>query len=456
LEEEVVLVELDRTVSQNLPQSAETERAVLAAVLLDPQRLPAVAQRLRVEDFASEAHRLIYRAMIQLQEEGFAIDLRSVQALLERNRELERAGGLSYLANLELDLPEPAHLDSYVEIVKERSIRRRLAELSRQILADTQDRGLDAAALLARAEEGILSLGEEAVRRGFQRIYRVLEETVSFLEESSGKGLTGLPTGFHDFDRLTHGLGRGQLIILAGRPGMGKTSLALNIAQHVAVRLGHAVGIFSLEMGQQELALRILSSLSDVSFSALRQGHLSQQKWKRVIAAMHDLQQAPLFIDDSASPTLLEVASKARRLKAEHRLELLVIDYLQLMQAGGRYENRNLEIAAITRSMKQLAKELDIPILLLSQLSRMPERRGRDHRPQLSDLRESGAIEQDADLVVFVYRDEVYNEDAPKGVAELIIAKHRNGETGTVELAFQGDRTTFLNPAAPGYEELAP
>lgn len=450
------MADLERNSVPVLPQSEETERAVLAAILLDPSKLPAVSARLREEDFAVERHGRIYRAMLALQDEGLAIDLRSIQARLERSRELESVGGLSYLANLELDLPEPSHLDTYVEIVKERSIRRRLAELSRRIWADSQDRGLDATALLGRAEQGILSLGEEAVRRGFQRIIRVLEETVPLLEEPSGKGLTGLPTGFHDFDRMTHGLGRGQLIILAGRPGMGKTSLALNIAQHVAVRLRHTVGIFSLEMGQQELAMRILSSLADVNFSALRQGHLSQQRWKRVVDTMHELQQAPLFIDDSAAPTLLEVASKARRLRAEQRLELLVIDYLQLMQAGGRYENRNLEIAAITRSMKQLAKELEIPILLLSQLSRMPERRGKDHRPQLSDLRESGAIEQDADIVAFVYRDEVYDENAPKGVAELIVAKHRNGETGTIELIFQGDRTTFLNPAAPGYEEMNP
>ncbi len=235
---------------------------------------------------------------------------------------------------------------------------------------------------------------------------------------------------------------------------MGKTSFALNIAQHVAIREQKAVGVFSLEMSQQELALRILCSEADVSFSRLRSGALSQKQWQKVIQIVRSTGDAPLFIDDSPNPTLLEVASKARRLKAERGLALIILDYLQLMQAGGRYENRNLEIAAISRGMKQLAKELEIPVIALSQLSRQPERRGSDHRPQLSDLRESGSIEQDADMVAFVYRDELYNPDKEesKGLAELIIAKHRNGETGTVELVFLGETTTFRNTSHLGDE----
>lgn len=440
--------------AKSLPQSEESERAVLAAVLLDARLLPTVSGRLKVEDFYLDRHRRLYGAMLELQDVDSPIDLRTLQARLEQRGELEQAGGLAYLAGLDIDLPDLGRFETYVEIVKERSIRRRLIDVCRRVTTDCLDGGLDAASVLGRAEQGILSLGEEAIRRGFVPLMTILEETLQVLEESPGKGLTGVPTGFHDLDRMTHGLGRGALIIIAGRPGMGKTSLALNIAQHVATRLARTVGIFSLEMGQQELALRILCSLADVSFSALRKGHLSQQRWTRVVQTMSEIGRAPLFIDDSASPTILEVASKARRLKAEKRLELLVVDYLQLMQAGGRFENRNLEISAITRSMKQLAKELDIPVVLLSQLSRMPERRGSDHRPQLADLRESGAIEQDADMVAFVYRDEIYNEEAVRGEAELIIAKHRNGETGTIKLIFQGDRTTFLNPAAEGYEGM--
>jgi replicative DNA helicase len=266
-----------------------------------------------------------------------------------------------------------------------------------------------------------------------------------------------VPTGFIDFDRISHGLNRGNLIIVAGRPGMGKTSFALNIAQHVAIRERRAVGIFSLEMGQQELALRILCSEADISFSRLRAGRVSQKEWTRIIQTVRSNSESPLFIDDSANPTLLEVASKARRLKAEKGLALLVLDYLQLMQAGGRYENRNLEIAAISRGLKQLAKELDLPVIALSQLSRQPERRGSDHRPQLADLRESGSIEQDADLVAFIYRDEMYNPtEENKGLAELIIAKHRNGETGTVELVFLGDTTSFRNLDRHGGPPPAP
>jgi replicative DNA helicase len=247
---------------------------------------------------------------------------------------------------------------------------------------------------------------------------------------------------------MTRGFHPGNLVVIAGRPGMGKTSLALNIAEHAAIREHRPVGLFSLEMSQEELALRILSSEVDISFGPLRSGHLSQKQWTKVVQAVKTISQAPLFIDDSANPSMLEIASKARRLRAESGLDLIVVDYLQLMQGTARYENRNLEIAAITRGLKQLAKELSIPVIALSQLSRQPERRSADHRPQLADLRESGSIEQDADVVVFIYRDELYDDETTdKGIAELIVAKHRNGETGTVKLVFLGDTTKFCNLA---------
>jgi replicative DNA helicase len=437
---------------KTLPFSDESERAVLAAVLLDPRLLPSVSGRLTAEDFYSDRHRRIYATMLTLQDEATAIDLRTVQASLEQQGALEAIGGFAYLAGLDVDLPDLGRFETYVEIVKERSVRRRLIEVCRDVTRDCLDGGVDAPAALARAEQAVMALGEEAVRRGFAPLIKVLEETLEELEERPGKGLYGLESGFVDLDRKTHGLTGGALFIVAGRPGMGKTTLALNIAQHVAIRLRKTVGVFSLEMGQKELALRILSSESEVRFSKLRNGHYSQAEAMRVMDTMKAIGRAPLFIDDTASPTLLEVGSKARRLKAEKQLSLLVVDYLQLMQAGGRYENRNLEIAAITRSFKQLAKELDIPIVLLSQLSRQPERRGTDHRPQLADLRESGAIEQDADVVMFVYRDRVYNEEADEHDAELIIAKNRNGETGTVEMVFFGDTTRFLSRAEPGRE----
>lgn len=440
------------TPPRGLPQSEESERAVLAAVLLDPRLLAAVSGRLRPEDFFAERHRAIFAAMLELQEVGTSIDLRTLQARLEQKREIDGVGGLAYLAGLDVDLPDLGRFDAYVEIVKERSVRRRLIDVCRDVTRDCLDGGVEAPAALARAEQAVLSLGEEAIRRGFVPLARILEETLEMLEESPGKGLTGISSGFVDLDRLSHGLGRGSLIIVAGRPGMGKTTFALNVAEHVAIRQQKTVGVFSLEMGQQELALRILASESEVRFSKLRSGLYSQAEAVKLLDTMKTISRSPLFIDDSASPTILEVASKARRLKAEKDLSLLVVDYLQLMQAGGRFENRNLEIAAITRSFKQLAKEADIPVILLSQLSRQPERRGTDHRPQLADLRESGAIEQDADMVLFVYRDIVYNQEADAREAELIVAKNRNGETGTVEMVFFGETTRFLSRAAPGQE----
>jgi replicative DNA helicase len=440
---------------KSLPHSEESERAVLAAVLLDSRLLPTVAGRLRAEDFYFERHQLLYGAMIELQEVQVEIDLRTLQAKLEQQAHLEAVGGLAYLAGLDVDLPDLGNVESYAEIVKERSVRRRLIQASGEIIRDCLDGGLEANEALGRAEQAILGLGEESIRRGFNSLTSVIQTTLAEIEDRPGSAIIGVPTGFIDFDSMSHGLNKGNLIIVAGRPGMGKTSFALNVAQHVAVRENRCVGIFSLEMSEQELALRVLCSEAGVGFSKLRRAHLSDAEWRRVHQAARDCSNARLYIDDSPNPTLLELASKARRLKAEKGLDLVILDYLQLMQAGGKYENRNLEIAAISRGMKQLAKELEIPVMALSQLSRQPERRGSDHRPQLADLRESGAIEQDADMVAFIYRDEVYNKDDPEnqGLAELIISKHRSGETGTVHLVFLGETTTFKtlgrHPSAP-------
>ena len=441
-----------------LPQSQEAERAVLAAVLLEPTLLPVISARLKSDDFFLPRHRLVYQAMLDLQGQLVEIDLRTLQACLEQRAQLEAAGGLAYLATLDADLPDLSRVDAYGEIVKERSVRRRLIEASSEIIRDCLEGGLMAQEALGKAEQAILSLGEESIQRGFSRLHPVLEETVHELEDRPGSSLIGIPSGFREFDRMTHGLNRGNLIIVAGRPGMGKTSLALNIAHNVAMHEGKGVGIFSLEMSEQELSLRILCAEADISFSKLRSGLLSDQQWQRIHKAVERTREAPLYIDDSPNPSLLEIASKSRRLKAEKGLSLVILDYLQLMQAGGKYENRNLEIAAISRGLKQLAKELEIPVMALSQLSRQTERRGSDHRPQLSDLRESGAIEQDADMVCFVYRDEIYFPDDPekKGKAELILAKHRNGETGTVNLIFLGEVTSFKNLDPEGFESSEP
>ena len=439
---------IDGLQQKTLPHSEESERAVLAGALLDPALLPSVTGRLLPQDFYTERNQVLFRSMIDLQSDGVEVDLRTLQAKLEQQDKLDAVGGVAYLASLDLDLPDLGRLDAYVEIVKERSVRRRLIEACGDITRHCLDGGLEAQEALGRAEQAILGLGEEAVQRGFISLGQVFHDTLADIEERPDRGFIGVPTGFVDLDNMTRGLNPGNLIVIAGRPGMGKTSLALNIAEHVAIREHKPVGVFSLEMSQMELALRVLSSEVDIPFGPLRSGHLSQKQWKRVIQTVKAVSTAPLFIDDSANPSMLEIASKSRRLKAETGLELIIVDYLQLMQGSGRYENRNLEISAITRSLKQLAKELNIPVIALSQLSRQPERRGGDHRPQLADLRESGSIEQDADVVVFIYREEMYDPGTENArLAELIIAKHRNGETGTVEMVFFADTTKFRNRA---------
>ena len=435
--------------THSLPHSEESERAVLAAILLDAERhLAPTSSRLEPEDYYFERHKLLYRAMLALQEAESPIDLRTLQARLEQRGEFESAGGVAYLATLEVDLPDLGRVDAYVEIIKERALRRRLLEACTKIYTKALDGGLEAQEALAEAERQVLDLSEDAVSRSFVPLEEIYDATLEQLEQLGERGageLAGLPTGFVDLDRMTHGLQPGNLVIVAGRPGMGKTSLALNMAVHVAQDEKKVAGFFSLEMSQREIAMRVLCSGTDIPFHKLRSGRLSGPDWKRLLQARKDSESTRLFVDDSANPSLLEVASKARRLKAQGGLALLVVDYLQLMNAGGRYENRNLEIGAITRGLKQLAKELEVPVVALSQLSRLPERRGKDHRPQLADLRESGNIEQDADVVMFVYREEVYEPDNldVEGMAELIIAKHRNGETGSVQLVFLGDTTTF-------------
>jgi replicative DNA helicase len=430
----------------SLPRSEEAERAVLGAVLLDPYSLPSVSARLVTEDFFSDRHRLIYQAMVDLQAETVSIDLRTLQGRLEQRKEFEQVGGIAYLAALDLDLPDLSRVDSYVQIVKERSIRRRLIQASQQVVRDCLDGGLEAREALARAEGMIFSLGSEAVEGGLVDLGSIVGRVMVELEEREGAAFGGVSTGFTDLDKITHGLHPGNLVIIAGRPGMGKTSFGLNVAQNVAMRNQAPVALFSLEMSEDELALRILCSEADVPFWRIRSDMLSQRHWEQLIAAQKAVTEAPIWIDDSPNPTLLEISSRARRLKAERGLGLLIVDYLQLMHSGGGYENRTLEVAAISRGLKQLAKELEIPVVALSQLSRQPESRA-DRRPQLADLRESGAIEQDADLVMFVYREEVYKPDdeSVKNLAELIIAKHRNGPTGNVDLVFLGETTSFRN-----------
>ena len=430
-----------------LPHSEESERAVLAAVLLAPRVFSQVAGRLVEEDFYLERHQGIYKCMLEIQESGAEIDLRTLQARLEQRGIFERIGGMAYLAGLDLDLPDLGRVDTYVDMVKERSIRRQLILGCHRVAYAAHEGGTDAGKALAEVEALAFKLGHNVHRRGWVSLTETLDELIPALEFVEGSAI-GIPTGFEAFDKETQGLIPSNLIILGARPGMGKTSFAVNVAQNVCTN-GLAVGIFSLEMTRKELATRIMASEADVCFRQLRKGELTEHEWGKVYQAVKKFTGAPLYFDDSPNLTLHEMCAKARTLHANHGLSLLIVDYMQLASGSGRNENRQLEIAAISRGLKQLAKELNIPVLALSQLSRNPETRSGDHRPKLADLRESGAIEQDADMVVFVYRDELYNKDEAdnKGLAELIIAKHRNGETGTVHLAFRGENTTFLSIA---------
>ena len=430
-------------VQKALLYSEDSERAVLGSILLDPSLLTTVSERLHMEDFFDERHQLLYQSLVDLKADQIEIDLRTVQSRLQQREQLDSAGGVAYLCDLDLDLPDIGRFDTYVTTVKECAVRRKLIQVSGQAISDGLDVGFDIGEAVGRTVRAISELKEEEVtQREFAQFSDALHLTLEEMEERSGSALTGLPTGFVDFDRLSQGLHKGNLIIVASLPGMGKTSFALNIAQHVAIRERKEVGIFSLEMSQQDLALRILCSEAGISFSRLRSNRLSQKEWTRIIQAVRSIGDAPLFISDPANLTLFEVEAKARHLKKEKGLVVLILDYLQLMQGGSN--NSGPDMGTIIRGLKHLAREQEICLIALSQLSR-PER-VKGQRPQLSDLGEDLNLDQDADMVVFIHREEKLRpREENKGLAELIIAKHRNGETGTIELVFLEGITTFQN-----------
>jgi replicative DNA helicase len=437
------IVSKDRT----LPQNAEAERTVLGAVLVDNAAFNSAAEILTREDFHREGHRRIFDAMAALAERSQPIDLVTLKDELTRGGALEAVGGAAYLASLLDGLPRITSVEQWSRIIKEKAVLRNLIHASNRIAQSCFEGEEEAAVLLDRAEKSIFDIAEHRIRQGFVGIREIVKESFRTIDQlAQSKDLvTGLPTGFVDLDEKTSGLQKGDLIILAARPAMGKTSLCLNIAQYASVKTGESVGIFSLEMSKEQLVLRMLCADARVDAHRLRTGNLQEKDWARLAKAYADLSASHIFIDDSASLSPLEMRAKCRRLKAEHGLGLVVVDYLQLMHGGGRVENRQQEISAISRSLKGLAKELAVPVIALSQLSRAPEART-EKRPQLSDLRESGAIEQDADIVMFIFREDEYKPtDENRGVAEIIIGKQRNGPTGTVKLAFLKEFTRFEN-----------
>jgi replicative DNA helicase len=434
-----------------LPTNLDAERFVLGSILLDDSFYVQAAGTLESDDFSLEKHRRIFKRMGELQDRGEKIDRVTIANELMKCGELEACDGLSYLVSLDDGLPRIANLDSYIRIVKDKSILRRIIFASQHMINRSMAGEELPEEILAGAEETLLKLGEARVKAGLLSPQQILETyeggLTAFLDPS--KRLKGISSGFTKFDEMTGGLHGGDLFILAGRPSMGKTALALNVAQHVALKLKQTVAIFSLEMSKESLLTRMLCAAARVDSQRFRAGYLSQEERRKLNQALHELVEAPLYIDDTAGLHLMDMHAKLRRLQAERKLGLVIVDYLQLMTGRGRFENRNQEVSALSRGMKLLAKELNLPLMVLSQLSRAVENRQGDHRPQLSDLRESGSLEQDADVVGFVFRDEVYHRDREdlRGLAELIVAKQRNGPVGTVNLVFLHAQTKFENRA---------
>ena len=439
------------------PHSVEAEQSVLGGLLLENSAWDRVADLIGESDFYRADHRVIYRAIAKLIEHGRPADVITVGEALESTKDLPSVGGLAYLSALAANTPSAANIRRYAEIVRERAILRKLAEVATEIAENAYNpMGREPSQLLDEAESRVFEIAEQGARSGvgFQDMPPLLTQVVERIDmlynRENQSDVTGVSTGFVDLDRMTSGFQPGDLIIVAGRPSMGKTSLAMNIAEHVALESGLPIGVFSMEMGAAQLVMRMLGSVGKLDQHKLRTGRLHDEEWQKLTHAVGKLNDAPIFIDETAALNPLELRARSRRLARQHKkLGLIVIDYLQLMSAASEGENRATELSEISSGMKALAKELGVPVVALSQLNRSLEQRP-NKRPVMSDLRESGAIEQDADVIVFIYRDEVYNpETSDKGIAEVIIGKQRNGPIGTVRLAFLGEYTRFENLADP-------
>jgi len=440
------------------PNSIQAEQSVLGALMLDNQTWDSIADKVGESDFYRKDHRLIFSTIEKLAEKQIPFDVITISETLESIGELENAGGLSYLGLLAKDTPSAANIVTYANIVRDRSVLRQLIHVGTEISDSAfNTEGRETADLLENAEREVFKIAEQRQRGqgGFMPIRSLLAKAVDRIEIMFGQegSITGASTGFTELDRLTSGLQPADLIIVAGRPSMGKTTIAMNMAENVAIKSGQPVAVFSMEMPGDSLAMRMMSSLGRIDQHKVRTGKLEDDDWPRLTSAMSLLAETKLFIDDTPALSPTEVRSRARRLTREHgQLGLIVLDYLQLMQSPSSGDNRVQQISDISRSLKALAKELNVPVVALSQLNRNLEQRP-NKRPVMSDLRESGAIEQDADLIIFVYRDEVYNEDSPdKGIAEIIIGKQRNGPLGVVRLTFLGQYTRFENHAGNPYE----
>ncbi|MEJ8785613.1 replicative DNA helicase [Peptoniphilus sp. HCN-40583] len=429
------------------PYDEQAEASVLGAMLLDKSAITTAVENIHAEDFYYDSHKAIFEGILSLYNKNEPADMITLSDFLKKNGQLEAVGGYTYLGRLTSGAGAVSNTEAYANIIKEKSTLRALIRAGSEIVEDSYRDDDEVGAIIEKAEKSIFDITQDNQRNGLMNMGEVMVTTFDVMQQRSENkgGLTGLTTGFIDLDRKTSGMQKADLVLLAARPSMGKTALMVNISTNAALKANATVAMFSLEMSRNQLSQRILSSLSHVDLMKIISGDLTTEEWTKVIETMTYMNEMAIYIDDTAGITPLEVKAKCRRLKAEKGLDLVVIDYLQLMEVGGRAESRQQEISAISRQLKGIAKELDVPVIALSQLSRAPEMRA-DHRPILSDLRESGAIEQDADIVMFLYRDEYYNPDTDKqGLGELIIAKHRNGPTGTVELLFKGEYTKFVN-----------
>jgi replicative DNA helicase len=440
------------------PNSIEAEQSLIGGLMLDAQAWDKIADVVTAEDFYRKDHRLIFSAIANLVEAGSPCDVVTVSEFLDKRGELEAAGGLEYLATLANETPGAANARAYAGILRDRAIERSLINVGNEIAGSAfATDGRSASDLVDEAERLVFEIAEQGARgrAGFKSLKQILPEAVDridVLHQSDGD-ITGIPSGYTEFDKLTAGLQAGDLIIVAGRPSMGKTTLAVNIAENAAIGAKVPTAIFTMEMPSQQLAFRMISSLGRVDQSHLRTGRFPDEDWSRINTAVQLMSDAPLFIDDTPGMSPTEIRARARRLQREHGLGLIVVDYLQLMQVPGNKENRATEISEISRNLKALAKELSLPVIALSQLNRSVEQRT-DKRPVMSDLRESGAIEQDADMIIFIYREEVYNQDTPrKGIADISIAKQRNGPIGDFPLTFVGRYTKFENWVPDTYAE---
>ncbi len=441
--------DLDPSLYKVPPQNLEAEQSILGSILLENSAINSVLEVMSKGDFYSEAHRKIFNVMVELSEKNEPVDIITLSNALRDKNLLDSIGGTAYLASLVDNVPSAANVANYAKIAKEKAILRGLIGSATEIITSCYETGTDVDQVLDRAEHSIFEIAENKVRPSFYPIREIVKDSFRSIEDLYARKelITGVPTGFEKIDDLTSGLQKSDLIIIAGRPSMGKTAFALNIAQFAALEGQIPVAVFSLEMSKEQLVFRLLASEARVDSQRLRKGFLGETDWPKLTTAAGRLSEAPLFIDDTPAITVLEMKAKSRRLKADAGLGLIVVDYIQLMRASGFRDNREQEISEISRSLKALAKELKVPVIALSQLNRKVEDRT-NRRPQMADLRESGAIEQDADVIAFIYRDEVYNksDDNPeKGTAEIIIGKQRNGPTGTVKLAFLEKFTSFEN-----------